>query len=100
MFFCPGNELFYAMLYLSYFTTGPLYMFYILAVICFPVAVLKSGIACLQVSVLIIQFRDTVDRECSSFSSLKLNHKTFQGYLAAVNLVGIDTKEREEVKKE
>ena len=60
MFFCPGNELFYAMLYLSYFTTGPLYMFYILAVICFPVAVLKTGIACLQVSVLIIQLRDTV----------------------------------------
>lgn len=53
MFFCPGNELFYAMLYLSNFTTGPLYMFYILAVICFPVAVLKTGIACLQVSVLI-----------------------------------------------
>ena len=101
MFFRPGNELFYAMLYLSNFTTGPLYMFYILAVICFPVAVLKTGIACLQVSVLIIQFRDTVDRECSSrHSSLKLNHKTFQGYLAAVNLVGIDTKEREEVKKE
>merc|ERR1712079_424659 len=67
---CAGNELFYAMLYLSYFTTGPLYMFYILAVICFPVAVLKTGIACLQ------------------------------GYLAAVNLVGIDTREREEVKKE
>ena len=104
MFFCPGNELFYAMLYLSYFTTGPLYMFYILAVICFPVAVLKTGIACLQVSVLIIQLRDTAQFtavQCSSrHSSLKLNHKTFQGYLAAVNLVGIDTKEREEVKKE
>ena len=37
------------MLYLSYFTSGPLYMFVILAVICFPVAVLKSAIACLQV---------------------------------------------------
>ena len=44
-----GNELFYAMLYLSYFTSGPLYMFVILAVVCFPVAVLKSAIACLQV---------------------------------------------------
>ena len=41
--------MFYAMLYLSYFTSGPLYMFVILAVICFPVAVLKSAIACLQV---------------------------------------------------
>merc|ERR1719291_869437 len=62
---CAGNELFYAMLYLSYFTTGPLYMFYLLAVITFPVAVAKSGIAVLQ------------------------------GYLAAVNLVGVDTKERQ-----
>ena len=67
---CAGNELFYAMLYLSYFTSGPLYMFIILAVVCFPVAVLKSAIACLQ------------------------------GYLAAVNLVGIDSKEREAIKKE
>ena len=65
-----GNELFYAMLYLSYFTSGPLYMFIILAVVCFSVAVLKSAIACLQ------------------------------GYLAAVNLVGIDSKEREAIKKE
>jgi len=62
---CAGNELFYAMLYLSYFTTGPLYMFYLLAVLTFPVAVAKSGIALLQ------------------------------GYLAAVNIVGVDTKERE-----
>ena len=44
-----GNELFYAMLYLCHFTSGPFYMFTILAVICFPVAVLKSGIALLQV---------------------------------------------------
>ena len=72
MFFCLGNELFYAMLYLSYFTTGPLYMFYILAVICFPVAVLKTGIACLQVSVLIIQLRDTVYSSAVLFSSFIL----------------------------
>ena len=42
------------MLYLSYFTSGPLYMFVILAVICFPVAVLKSAIACLQVTFVFI----------------------------------------------
>ena len=64
---CAGNELFYARclfsiftfqainlmfmasLYLAHFTTGPLYMFYILAVVTFPVAVAKSGIALLQV---------------------------------------------------
>ena len=36
-------------LYLAHFTTGPLYLFYILAVVTFPVAVAKSGIALLQV---------------------------------------------------
>jgi len=66
---CAGNELFYAMLYLSYFTSGPLYMFPILAVITFPVALAKSAIALLQ------------------------------GYLAAVNLVGVDTKERQALKE-
>jgi len=64
-----GNELFYAMLYLSYFTSGPLYMFPILAVVTFPVALAKSAIALLQ------------------------------GYLAAVNLVGVDTKERQALKE-
>jgi len=67
---CAGNELFYASLYLAHFTSGPLYLFYIIAVITFPVAVAKSGIALLQ------------------------------GYLAAVNIVGVDTKEREALKKE
>ena len=47
---CAGNELFYAMLYLCHFTSGPFNMFAILATLCFPVAVLKSAIACLQVS--------------------------------------------------
>jgi len=65
-FMCAGNEIFYAMLYLLYFTTGPFYMVPLLAVITLPVAVAKSGIACLQ------------------------------GYLAAVNLVGVDTRERAE----
>jgi hypothetical protein len=45
-----GNELFYAMLYLLNFTTGPFYLFVPLAVITFPVAVAKTGIALLQVS--------------------------------------------------
>ena len=65
-----GNELFYAMLYLCHFTTGPAYLFAILAVLCFPVALLKSAIALLQ------------------------------GYLAASNLVGVDLKERQENKKD
>ena len=81
------------MLYLSYFTSGPLYMFVILAVICFPVAVLKSAIACLQV---IFVFIFIVKIESTKFYHTLL----FQGYLAAVNLVGIDTKEREAIKKE
>ena len=68
--YIAGNEMFYAMLYLSYFTSGPFYLFYILAVLCFPVALLKSGIALLQ------------------------------GYLAATNLVGVDLKERQEMKKD
>ena len=46
---CAGNELFYASLYLLHFTQGPLYIFYFTAVVCFPVAVAKTGIALLQV---------------------------------------------------
>ena len=65
-----GNELFYAMLYLCHFTYGPYYLFSMLAIACFPVAILKSAIALLQ------------------------------GYLAATNLVGVDLKEREERKKD
>jgi hypothetical protein len=38
------------MLYLLNFTTGPFYLFVPLAVITFPVAVAKTGIALLQVS--------------------------------------------------
>ena len=44
-----GNELFYGCLYLIHFTTGPLYVFPLLAVVTAPVAVAKSGIALLQV---------------------------------------------------
>ena len=72
-------------LYLAHFTTGPLYLFYILAVVTFPVAVAKSGIALLQVK----------SQSCS-----QQQKSIFQGYLAAVNLVGVDTKEREAIKKE
>lgn len=67
---CAGNELFYASLYLLHFTWGPLYLFPVVAVITFPVAVAKSGIALLQ------------------------------GYLAAQNIAAVDTKERAEIKKE
>ena len=35
---CAGNELFYASLYLLHFTSGPLYIFNVVAVLCFPVA--------------------------------------------------------------
>ena len=65
-----GNELFYAMLYLCHFTSGPFYLFSIVAVVCFPVAILKSAIALLQ------------------------------GYLAATNLVGVDLEERQQGKKD
>jgi CDP-diacylglycerol--inositol 3-phosphatidyltransferase len=61
---CAGNELFYAMLYLLNFTTGPFYMFVPLAILTFPVALAKTGIALLQ------------------------------GYLAALNLASIDVRER------
>nr|ALS04854.1 CDP-diacylglycerol--inositol 3-phosphatidyltransferase-like protein [Pseudodiaptomus poplesia] len=67
---CAGNELFYASIYLLNFTSGPFYMFVPLAIVTFPVAVLKLGIALLQ------------------------------GYLAAQNIAAIDTKERAEAKKE
>ena len=61
---CAGNELFYASLYLLHFTSGPLYIFNVVAVLCFPVAMAKLAIAVLQ------------------------------GYLAWVNLAGIDVVER------
>ena len=48
---CAGNEIFYASLYLLHFTYGPLYMFYITAILCFPVAMAKSAIAIFQVLV-------------------------------------------------
>ena len=48
-FMCAGNEVFYASLYLLHFTEGPLYVFYVTAVLCFPVAVAKLGISLLQV---------------------------------------------------
>jgi len=65
---CAGNELFYGCLYLIHFTTGPLYVFPLLAVVTAPVAVAKSGIALLQ------------------------------GYLASQNLVAVDVRERQQSK--
>ena len=70
VFLCKGNEIFYASLYLLHFTWGPLYMFPVIAMLTFPVAVAKSGIALLQ------------------------------GYLAAQNIAAVDTRERNEAKKE
>jgi len=67
---CAGNEFFYASLYLLHFTWGPLYIFPVVAVLTFPVAIAKSGIALLQ------------------------------GYLAAQNIAAVDVKERAEIKKE
>ena len=49
---CAGNEIFYASLYLLHFTYGPLYIFYITAILCFPVAMAKSAIALFQVLVI------------------------------------------------
>ncbi len=46
---CAGNEMFYASLYLLNFTSGPLYIWSILAVVTFPVAIGKLAIAVLQV---------------------------------------------------
>jgi len=40
---CAGNEGFYCFLYLAYFTTG--WLFPILTVLCFPVALVKTGIS-------------------------------------------------------
>ena len=45
---CAGNELFYAMLYLAHFTSGPFYLFSALCVLCAPVAIVKTGISLVQ----------------------------------------------------
>ncbi len=46
---CAGNEIFYASLYLLHFTYGPFYIFYVTAILCFPVAIAKLAIALYQV---------------------------------------------------
>ena len=49
---CAGNELFYVSLYLLHFASGFFsYLIGLLAVLMFPVAVVKLGIACIQVGV-------------------------------------------------
>lgn len=49
---CSGNELFFAMLYIIHFTTGPLILgmglFKLIAFICFPICALKNGINVIQ----------------------------------------------------
>jgi len=62
---CAGNELFYAMLYLCYFTSGPLGVWKLLAVVCAPVAIAKSAISLVHL------------------------------YAASVNIAAIDRAERE-----
>ncbi|XP_040570717.1 CDP-diacylglycerol--inositol 3-phosphatidyltransferase-like [Lepeophtheirus salmonis] len=47
-FMCLTNEAFYVSLYVSYFTSGYFYFFYIGATVTFPFALLKSGLALLQ----------------------------------------------------
>nr|ACO10419.1 CDP-diacylglycerol--inositol 3-phosphatidyltransferase [Caligus rogercresseyi] len=63
-YMCCMNEAFYGSLYVSYFTPGYFYFFYIAAGVTFPFAVLKTGLALLQ------------------------------GYYAALEVVQIDVKER------
>ena len=49
---CAGNELFFAMLYLLHFTTGPVVagvgLFHVVAVVCLPVCVTKNLISVVQ----------------------------------------------------
>ncbi|XP_040582682.1 CDP-diacylglycerol--inositol 3-phosphatidyltransferase [Lepeophtheirus salmonis] len=63
-YMCFMNEAFYGSLYVSYFTSGYFYFFYIAAAVTFPFALLKSGLALLQ------------------------------GYYAALEVVQIDSQER------
>lgn len=72
-FMCLGNELFYAALYLLYFTPGPLFLgvstFKLLAVVTAPIAIVKTLISVIH------------------------------GVVASVNITTIDAKEREDAKK-
>ncbi|KAG5672464.1 hypothetical protein PVAND_002591 [Polypedilum vanderplanki] len=72
-FMCLFNELFYAALYLLYFTPGPLFLgvssFKLLAIISAPVAIVKTLISVIH------------------------------GIVASVNITSIDAKEREDAKK-
>ncbi|XP_070507672.1 CDP-diacylglycerol--inositol 3-phosphatidyltransferase [Chironomus tepperi] len=72
-FMCLFNELFYAALYLLYFTPGPLFLgvpfFKLLAIVSAPVAIVKTLISVIH------------------------------GVVASVNITTIDTKDREDAKK-
>ena len=81
---CAGNELFYASLYLLHFTYGPFYIFYIIAVLCFPVAIGKLAIALVQVGK-----KENIFPQ-NNIHTLWL----FQGYLACINMGMIDVEER------
>merc|ERR1712029_170042 len=45
---CAGNELFYTSLYLLHFTQGPFYIFSMMAMVTFPIAIGKLAIALVQ----------------------------------------------------
>ncbi|CAG9808922.1 unnamed protein product [Chironomus riparius] len=72
-FMCLFNELFYAALYLLYFTPGPIFLgvpfFKLLAIVSAPVAIVKTLISVIH------------------------------GVVASVNITTIDTKDREDAKK-
>ena len=48
---CSANELFYCMLYLTYFTTGPFYLFNIILYLSAPLALVKTVISVVQLIV-------------------------------------------------
>ncbi|CAC5379885.1 CDIPT [Mytilus coruscus] len=48
---CAANELFYCMLYLTYFTSGPFNLFSIILYLSAPLALIKTGISILQLVV-------------------------------------------------
>ncbi|XP_054712074.1 CDP-diacylglycerol--inositol 3-phosphatidyltransferase-like [Uloborus diversus] len=70
-FMCAGNELFYSMLYLVYFTPGPtvfgMGLFYLILYISTPVAIVKSLIAVLQMAV-----------ACVNVSIIDTNERTIE----------------------
>lgn len=65
---CAANELFYCMLYLTYFTSGPLNVFYIIMYLSAPLSMIKTGISLIQLVVACqnIASIDVADRAAAS----------------------------------